>query len=145
MKSYFRKGRYTVGISVPMSTLRVHKEKGEGENGRIDFTPYYFLNVFLPIFWFAYLGVAATYVFVTFWLSPLLNSDLWVPIIFYSLSTAFLALTIACTVVGVMMSQYDIRRAEEIIKIPMIVAASVLVIRFALPVITTIQQMLAVN
>ena len=128
-----------------MSTLRVHKEKGESENGGLDFTPYYFLNVFLPIFWFAYLGVAATYVFSTFWLSPLLNPDLWIPIIYYSLSTAFLALTIACTVMGVMMGEYDTRRAEEIIKIPMIIAASVLVIRFALPVITIMQQMLAVN
>ncbi len=128
-----------------MSTLRVHKERGEGENGGLDFTPYYFLNVFLPIFWFAYLGVAATYVFVTFWLSPVLNPDLWIPIIYYSLSTAFLALTIACTIMAVMMGGYDVRRAEEIIKIPMIVAASVLVIRFALPVITTIQQMLAIN
>ena len=128
-----------------MGTLRVHKEKTEGGKGGVDFTPYYFLNVFLPIFWFAYLGVAATYVFATFWLSPLLNTELWVPIIFYSLSTAFLALTISCTIMGVMFREHDLVRAEEIIKIPMIVAASVLVIRFALPVITTIQQMLAVN
>jgi hypothetical protein len=128
-----------------MSTSHGHREKVEGGKGGIDFTPYYFLNVFLPIFWFAYLGVAATYVFTTFWLSPLLNTDLWVPIIFYSLSTAFVALTISCTIMGVMFREYDAVRAEEIIKIPMIVAASVLVIRFALPVITTIQQMLAVN
>lgn len=111
---------------------------------RTDFMPYYFLNIFLPIFWFTYLGVAGTYVFVSFWMSPALDDSLWIPIIYYSLSTAFLALTIACTVMGVMMQKYDMKKAEEIIKIPMIVAASVLILRFALPLINTIQVMMSV-
>lgn len=114
------------------------------ERLRLDFTPYYFLNVFLPIFWFTYLGIAATYVFVSFWFSPAIDDTMWVPIIYYSLSTAFLALSIACTVMAISLQKYDSRRAEEIIKIPMIVAASVLILRFTLPLIDAIQGMLTV-
>ena len=123
--------------------MNTHTHPHNGTKGT-DFTPYYFLNVFLPVFWFTYLGVAATYVFASFWLSPALDDSLWIPIVYYSLSTAFLALTIACTVMGVMFRKYDMIKAEEVIKIPMIVAASVLILRFALPLIAAIQQMLTV-
>lgn len=127
-----------------MNTHSHSHEASHTPKGRLDFTPYYFLNVFLPVFWFTYLGIAATYVFVSFWLSPALDDSLWVPIIYYSLSTAFLALTIACTVMAIMMQKYDMKRAEEIIKIPMMVAASVLILRFVLPLINAVQVMMIV-
>lgn len=111
---------------------------------RLDFTPYYFMNVFLPIFWFTYLGIAATYVFVSFWVTSMFDDTVWIPIIYYSLSTAFLALTIACTVMGITLQKYDLRKAEMVIKIPMIVAASVIILRFTIPFIGTIQQLMSV-
>jgi hypothetical protein len=123
-----------------MNTHVAHKE----EKIRLDFTPYYFMNVFLPIFWFTYLGVAATYVFVSFWVTSMFDDTVWIPIIFYSLSTAFLALTIACTVMGITLQKYDLRKAEMVIKIPMIVAASVIILRFTLPFIETVQSLMSV-
>jgi hypothetical protein len=114
------------------------------EKIRLDFTPYYFMNVFLPIFWFTYLGIAATYVFVSFWVTSMFDDTVWIPIIYYSLSTAFLALTIACTVMGITLQKYDLRKAEMVIKIPMIVAASVIILRFTIPFIGTVQQLMAV-
>jgi hypothetical protein len=124
--------------------MNAHHHAHDEKLIRLDFTPYYFMNVFLPIFWFTYLGIAATYVFVSFWFAPAYDDSLWVPIIFYSLSTAFLALTIACTVMGITLQKYDLRKAEMVIKIPMIVAASVLILRFTIPLVNAMQQMMMV-
>jgi quinol-cytochrome oxidoreductase complex cytochrome b subunit len=100
---------------------------------RLDFTPYYFMNFFLPIFWFAYLGIAATFILVSLLLPPEFDTSIWVPIFYYSLSTAFLALTIACTAVSLTLQKYDLVKAEMVIKVPMIVALCVIVLRFLIP------------
>ena len=120
-------------------SMHTHKDVHKEEEVRLDFTPYYFMNVFLPIFWFTYLGVAATYVFVSFWLTPAFDDAVWIPIIYYSLSTAFLALTIACTVMSIVLQKYDLKKAEMVIKVPMVVAASVIILRFTIPLIDTVR------
>jgi hypothetical protein len=112
-----------------------HEDVGSRKKLRLDFTPYYFMNVFLPIFWFTYLGIAATYVVATLLLPSSLDDSIWIPIIFYSLSTAFVALTIACTSMSMTLQKYDLTKAEMVIKVPMVVAACVLLLRFLVPIV----------
>lgn len=104
-----------------------------------DFTPYYLLNSFLPVFWFTYLGVAATYVIVATFFAPAVDQTILVPILYYTLATAFSCLTIACMVMAHMIREYDLHRAMQIMKIPAFVALVFLGLRFLVPVIQYIQ------
>jgi hypothetical protein len=110
---------------------------------RIDFSPYLFMNTFLPIFWFGYLGFAATYVFFTMFLTPAFDATVWATVVFYSLGTAFVVLTIACTVMGIVLERYDVRKAEMVLKVPMVVAACIIILRFLIPSVASIQTVIA--
>jgi len=107
----------------------------------LDFTPYYLLNGFLPIFWFTYLGIVGTYVVVALFFDPSINDTMWVPVIYYALSTAFLALAISCTVMARLVKDFDPHRAVQIMKIPVFVAIVVLGLRFFVPIVQYIQTL----
>ena len=107
----------------------------------LDFTPYYLLNGFLPIFWFTYLGVVGTYVVVALFFDASISDTMWVPVIYYALATAFFALAISCVVMARLIKDFDPHRAVQIMKIPVFVAIVVLGLRFFVPVIQYIQTL----
>ncbi len=106
-----------------------------------EFTPYYLLNGFLPIFWLTYLGIAGTFVVVSVFFEPSINDTIWVPIIYYVLATAYLGLTIACVVMAHLIRGFNPGRAVQIMKIPVFVATVVFLLRFVIPVIQYLEQL----
>ena len=116
-----------------------HMRSAHGDE--MDFTPYYYLNATLTFFWLTYLGVAATFVVVSLFFAPTIDDTMWVPIFFYSLSTAYVIFTIGSTIMAKSLRVCDPDRALEIIKLPLFIAAAVLLLRFLIPLLDYLQSL----
>lgn len=139
------KGEYSICISTYpyfMSKISIAKKSAaDAESYHLDFTPYYLLNGILPVFWFTYLGIAATFVVVNVVFEPTITETMWVPILYYTLATAFLALTISCTIMANLIKDFDSHRAVQIMKIPVFVALIFFGLRFLVPTLQYIQAL----